>query len=111
MLTPSNSLASIVRQTGLEGFADTITIPKPMRCDPHVETYARCDRLKDVIAQELVLADAAAIDFALFAATMVSQMAVTFVGLVGLALRRRRDWSKARAVISQGTKSMGAIDG
>jgi hypothetical protein len=111
MLTPSNILASIVRQTGLEDFADAITIQKPMRCGPNSKTYARCDHLADAIAQEQVLADVAAIGFALFAATVVGRIAVTFVGLAGLALRRRRDWLKVRASIAHGGSQAEAIDG
>ncbi|MCW1432024.1 hypothetical protein [Novosphingobium sp. JCM 18896] len=111
MLTPSNTLASIVRQAGLEDFADAITIHKPMRCDSHAQTYARCGHLADAIAQEQVLADVAAIGFALFAAAVVGRIAVTFVELAGLALRRRRDWLKVRAAISHGGLQAEAIDG
>lgn len=111
MLTPSNTLASIVRQAGLEDFADAITIHKSMQCDPHAKTYARCDHSADAIAQEQVLADVAAIGFALFVATVVGRIAVTFVGLAGLAFRRRRDWLKVRASISQCGSQAEAIDG
>ena len=111
MLTPSNTLASVVRQTGLEGFADAITIKKPGRCDPHVQTHARCDQLAAEFVHEQFLADAAAIGFALFAATVVGRIAVTFVGLVGLAVRRLREWTMARASNSQGILQAGAIDG
>ncbi|WP_146049581.1 hypothetical protein [Novosphingobium sp. HII-3] len=89
MLQPSTALASIVRQAGLEDLADAITIDQSA-CIAEIHTQARCDELAAASEREQMLADVAAIGFDLFVAALVGRIAVTFVGLVGRPLARRR---------------------
>lgn len=97
MIEPSNALASIVRQSGLREFADAITINQPRECNREVQTPARCDELAAINARQQILADVAAIGFALFAAVLVGRIAVTFVGLFGICLKHQRSRMLVRA--------------
>jgi hypothetical protein len=110
VIEPSNALASIVRQSGLQDLADAITIAKPRACSREVLTPARCEELASINARQQVLADVAAIGFALFAAALVGRIAVTFVGLFGICLRHHRARAQVRAAAAQ-RMSGGLVDG
>lgn len=110
MIEPSNALASIVRQSGLQEFADAITIAQPRACNREVHNPARCEELAAITARQQVLADVAAIGFALFAAALVGRIAVTFVGLFGTCLRHHRARVQVRAAAAQRV-SGGLVDG
>jgi hypothetical protein len=111
MLQPSIIVASIVRQTGLEQFADAITIDRPRECNLQANTPARCHDMATAYAREQLLADVAAIGFALFAAAVVGRIAVTFVGLFGTCLKYHRARAQVRAAASQRTSRGGLLDG
>ncbi|MFC0205311.1 hypothetical protein [Novosphingobium soli] len=111
MHQPSQAMASIVRQTGLEDFANAITVDSRPACRPEVHTPARCEQLAMVGAREQMLADIAAIGFALFAATVVGRIAVTFVGLFGMCLRYTRARARVRASAVRHISQGGLLDG
>jgi hypothetical protein len=110
MIEPSNTLASIVRQGGLQEFADAITITQPRACHAEVHNPARCEEMAAITARQQLLADVAAIGFALFAAVLVGRIAVTFVGLFGTCLRLHRARVQVRVAAAQRV-SGGFVDG
>ncbi|MET1081548.1 MAG: hypothetical protein ABWY12_00585 [Burkholderiales bacterium] len=111
MIEPSNALASIVRQSGLQDFADAITIDQPRACNREVHSPARCDELAAINARQHVLADITAIGFALFAAAVVGRIAVTFVGLFGNCLKYHRARVQVRASARLHASHGGLVDG
>ena len=52
MIEPSKALASIVRQSGLQDFADAITIAQPQACNQEVHNPARCEELAAITARQ-----------------------------------------------------------
>lgn len=111
MIEPSNALASIVRQSGLQEFADAITIAQPQACKQEVHNSARCEELAGITARQQILADVAAIGFALFAAAVVGRIAVTFVALFGTCLRYHRARAQVRASARLHASHGGLVDG
>ncbi|WP_103727490.1 hypothetical protein [Novosphingobium sp. HII-3] len=111
MIEPSNALASIVRQSGPQEFADAITIDQPATCNREVHSPAGCYELAVINARQHVVADIAAIGFALFAAAVVGRIAVTFVALFGTCLEYHRARAQVRASAKLHASHGGLVDG
>lgn len=109
MIEPSNALASIVRQSGLQEFADAITIDRPQIC--HQAQTPRCQELAAADARQQILADVAAIGFALIVAAVVGRIAVTFVGLFGTYVKYHRARIKVRDAVRLRASRGGLADG
>ena len=98
MLDPDQHMASVVREAGQEDLAKAIEGHPTFRCDIGVAGRERCVELAQVHQRQQILADALALALALTVAAFVGQIAVTFVGAIGVRLRRQRS-SKDQGIL------------
>ncbi|MGE4404297.1 hypothetical protein [Pseudomonas sp.] len=111
MLQPSNTLSSIVEQTGLQQLAKAIAIDTSPKCETHRSTPTHCAQLQAAHQRQQILADCIAVGFALFVAVVVGRVAVRFVELFGTYLKHHQARIKVRTAAAQRRSEGGLLDG
>ena len=82
VLSQQSTLTSFVKQAGLQEVANMVEGDNFVVCDLELHGVQGCADMREMVANQQMMAECVAIGLAIFAAVMVGSIAVAFVNLV-----------------------------
>ena len=89
VLSQQPTLTSFVKQAGLQEVANMVEGDNFVVCDLELHGVQGCADMREMVANQQMMAECVAIGLAIFAAVMVGSIAVAFVNLVANYPRTR----------------------